>query len=66
VYYYKAVKRGILNYNHNQVGVVLRSPQCATHIQLSGVDPFSLIIGFANPNGIESSSPGLRGTSYPG
>jgi hypothetical protein len=29
-------------------------------------DFWSVIIGFANPNGIESSSPGLRGTSYPG
>ena len=25
-----------------------------------------VIVGFANPNGIEAFSPGLRGTSYPG
>ena len=29
-------------------------------------DVWSVIIGLANPKGIESCSPGLRGTSYPG
>jgi hypothetical protein len=29
-------------------------------------DVLVVVVGFANPKGIESFSPGLRGTSYPG